>query len=68
MEHPLKILAQHWDLTAAQYLHLRLLCSLLLGPLLGILYLVFFDLRRRSGAAPSPKLPMRISRNGQLLA
>ena len=68
MEHPLKFLAQHWHLTPDQYWQLRLLCSLLLGPLLATLYLVFFDLRRRPGAAPGPKPPMRVSSSGRLLS
>lgn len=68
MQFPLKLLAQHWHLTPDQYWHLRLLCSLLLGPVLAILYLVFFDLRRRSGAASGPKPPMRVSSSGRLLS
>ena len=68
MEHPLKILAQHWDLTNAQYLHLRLLCTLTLGPLLGTLYLVFFGRQRRPSVPAGPKPPMRINSDGQLVS
>ncbi len=70
MEHPLKILAQHWDLSSDQYWHLRLLSALLLGPLLGVLFLVFFDKRSRTGprAVAAPKPTMWVNSKGQLLS
>ncbi|RZJ95102.1 MAG: hypothetical protein EOO60_01420 [Hymenobacter sp.] len=69
MEHFLKILAQHWDLSSDQYWHLRLLSSLLLGPLLGVLYLVFFDKRERPKPRPAagPKSAMWVNSKGQLM-
>ncbi|GAC1368988.1 MAG: hypothetical protein NVSMB30_06360 [Hymenobacter sp.] len=45
MEHLLHLLAQRWHLSADHYWHLRLLCTLLLGPLAGVLYLLLFDKR-----------------------
>ena len=69
MEHLLKFLVQHWHLSSTQYWHLRLLSSLLLGPLVGVLYLVFFDKRtwRKPYATPSPKPTMWISSDGRLI-
>ena len=40
-------LAQTWHLSPAHYWHLRMLSSLLLVPLLGVLYVVLFDRPRR---------------------
>jgi hypothetical protein len=42
MAHLLQALAQHLHLNASQYWQLRLICSIMLGPLLAVLYLVFF--------------------------
>jgi hypothetical protein len=70
MEHLLKILAQHWELSSDQYWHLRLLCSLLLGPVLGVLYLLFFDKRERykPRAATGSKPTMWVNSQGQLFS
>lgn len=70
MEHLLKTIAHHWNLSSDQYWHLRLLCTLLLGPLVGILYFVFFDKRaqRRPRPATGPKPGMWIDSKGQLLS
>lgn len=70
MEHLLKIVAHHWDLRPDQYWHLRLLCTLLLGPLVGILYFVFFDKRaqRRPRPANGPKPGMWVDSKGRLLS
>ena len=70
MEQLFKIIAQHWDLSPDQYWHLRLLSSLSLGPLVGVLYLVFFDKRAqpkpRTVAAPKPT--MWVGSDGRLLS
>jgi hypothetical protein len=70
MEHLLKILAQHWELSSDQYWHLRLLCSLLLGPVLGVLYLLFFDKRERykPRVATGSKPTMWVNSQGQLFS
>jgi hypothetical protein len=47
METILKLLAQHWHLTASQYWQLRLLFAISLVPLLGVLYIVLIDKRTR---------------------
>ncbi|MDJ0364751.1 hypothetical protein QMK33_06275 [Hymenobacter sp. H14-R3] len=69
MEHLLKILAQHWDFGSEHYWHLRLLCSLLVAPMLGVLYVLFFDKRERPKlrAAAGLKPTMRVNSEGQLL-
>ncbi|QKG51597.1 hypothetical protein [Hymenobacter sp. BRD67] len=67
MEQLLKLLAQHWHLTTDDYWHLRLLCTLLLGPIVGVLYLVFFDKRTPRTAAGS-RPGMWVSREGLLLS
>jgi hypothetical protein len=36
------LLAEHWHLSQAQYYHLHLLSSVLLGPSLGIVLLLLF--------------------------
>lgn len=67
MEHLLQLLAHHWQLSPAQYWHLRLLSALSLGPLLGVLYLVFFGRlapRKPRGAAPR----LWVNSSGQLLS
>jgi hypothetical protein len=46
MAHLLQTLAQHWHLSSSQYWQLRLLCSICLGPLLGILCLILFTKRQ----------------------
>ena len=43
MEHFIKHLAQVWHLSPAEYWHLRLLVAISLAPLIGVLYVVFFD-------------------------
>jgi hypothetical protein len=43
MEQLIKILAQHWGLSPANYFHLHILTSLMLVPLLAVLYVVLFD-------------------------
>jgi|GEM_PF-3550930 len=69
MEYLLKLLAHHWGMSPTHYWHLRLLVSLLLGPILGVLYLVFFDKRARytpravAGTEPS----MWVSPDGRLI-
>ena len=63
MEYLLKILAQHGVLSPTHYWHLRLLGAILLGPLLGILYLLFSGKRKRPGAGPT----MWVNSKGQLL-
>lgn len=62
MEHLLKILAQHWPL--------RLLSATMLGPLLGMLYLVFFGghTLHQPRVTAGPKPPMRISSAGRLIS
>ena len=64
MEYLLKSLAQHGALSPAHYWHLRLLSAILLGPLLGILYLVFFGKRRRPPLPTGPT--MWVNSKGQL--
>jgi hypothetical protein len=69
MEYLLKTLAQHGALSPAHYWHLRLLSSISLGPLLGILYLLFFGKRKRSklhatGTGPT----MWVNSKGQLFS
>jgi hypothetical protein len=64
MEYLLKMLAQHGALSHAHYWHLRLLCAILLGPLLGIGYLVFFGRRARPQA--NAGATMWINSAGQL--
>lgn len=68
MEHVLKALAHHWALSPSHYWHLRLLSAIALGPLLGILYLLFFDRRARPQprAAAGPRPTMWISSDGRL--
>jgi hypothetical protein len=56
MEYVLKMLAQHGALSPAHYWHLRLLCAILLGPLLGICYLLFFGKRARPQASTGPTM------------
>lgn len=69
MEYLLKMLAQHWHLSSAHYWHLRLLSSILLGPLVGVLYLVFFGglAPRKPRVTTGPRPPMRISSTGKLI-
>ena len=60
MDHLLKVLAQHWHLDAAQYVHLHLLSAMALVPLLAVLYLVLFDKRRNIGSG-TVKIQRRIT-------
>lgn len=63
MYHLLKTFALHCGLSMSHYWHLRLLLSVSLGPLLGVLYLVLFGRRgRRRGYS------LWISREGRLVA
>ena len=64
MEYLLKILAQHGALSPAHYWHLRLLCAILLGPLLGIGYLLVWGRRARPRASTGPT--MWVNSAGQL--
>jgi hypothetical protein len=69
MDHLLKLLAYDYlGLSQAQYWHLRLLGSVSFGPLLGILYLVFFDKpgRRPPPVAPRPPVSLWINSEGRL--
>ncbi len=50
METLIKTIAHAWDLSPAHYWHLRILSSLMLMPLLGVLYLVFFNRRKPTKA------------------
>jgi hypothetical protein len=70
MEYLLKVLAQHGALSPAHYWHLRLLGSISLGPLLGILYLVFFGKRKRPGLATTgaPGPTMWVNSEGKLFS
>jgi hypothetical protein len=67
MEYLLKMLVQHSALSPAHYWHLRLLCAIALGPLLGLLYLLIFARRPRLrpgvGAGPT----MWVTSEGRLL-
>jgi hypothetical protein len=48
------LLAAHWHLSQAQYYHLHLLGSVLLGPSLGILFLILFRrVRQKSPLQPA---------------
>lgn len=53
METIIKTIAHAWHYSPAEYWHLRLLVSLTLVPLLGVLYVIFFD---RHKVAKVPKL------------
>jgi hypothetical protein len=67
MEYVLKLLAQHYALSPTHYWHLRLLCAILLGPLLGILYLLFFGRRPRPGFRADLGPTMWVNSEGRLL-
>lgn len=45
-------LAQHWHLSSDAYWHLRLMCTIALGPLVGVLCLLLFHKR----AAVKPQM------------
>lgn len=62
MAHLLQALAQHLHLSASQYWQLRLVCSIILGPLLAVLYLVFFTKREVVGSGMT-----RVKRRVQVL-
>jgi hypothetical protein len=68
MDHFLKILAYDCGLSQVQYWHLRLLSSVSLGPLLGILYLVFFDKQRRRSPPARPDVSLWVNSEGRLIA
>ena len=67
MEYLLKMLVQHWALSPAHYWHLRLLCAIALGPLLGLLYLLIFAKRARPRVRPGAGPTMWITSEGRLL-
>jgi len=69
MEQLLKIFAHYCHLSQTQYWHLHLLLSLMLGPLLGVLYLIFFDqrARRRPSALVDSRPTMWVGSDGRLL-
>lgn len=48
MQHVIKAIVDHWHLGSAHYWHLRLLCSISLGPTVGVMYLLIFGRRKRS--------------------
>jgi hypothetical protein len=70
MYHSLKLLAYDCGLSQSQYWHLRLLCSVSFVPMLGVLYLVFFDKlgRRRPPAPARPSFSLWVSSDGRLIA
>lgn len=45
MIHLQQVLAQHWHLSPDAYWHLRLLCSIAFGPLVGVFCLLLFHKR-----------------------
>ena len=47
MQHLIKVIAEHWHLSAAQSLHLRMFSATSLVPLLVLLYLVLFARNKR---------------------
>ena len=51
MIHLIKHLAHVWNLSPAHYWHLRMLCALLITPLIGVLYIVIFDRPKRPTVA-----------------
>jgi hypothetical protein len=63
MDHLLKTFALHCGLSLSHYWHLRLLLSVSLGPLLGVLYLVVFGRRGRR-----PEYTLWVSHDGKLVA
>jgi len=65
MEYLLKILASHGALSPTNYWHLRLLSSIALGPLIGVLYLVVAGKRKRP-TQPATGPTMWINSDGQL--
>ena len=69
METFLNFLFHHGALSSAQYWHLRLLSTIAFGPVLAILYLIFFSWRApRQPKIPAGGLPtMWVSSKGQLL-
>ncbi|MGI4835963.1 MAG: hypothetical protein ACRYFK_21120 [Janthinobacterium lividum] len=65
MDYFLHTLLQHGVLSSTQYWHLRLLSAIAFGPLLGVLYLVFFGWRKpRAAAGPAPN--MWVGQDGRL--
>lgn len=69
MDHLLKSLAYDVGMSQSQYWHLRLLGSVSFGPLLGILYLVFFDKRKRRNSPPiRPEMSLWVNSEGRLIA
>gem|GEM_PF-2758494 len=64
MHHILQALAQHWHLSASQYWQLHLVCTLTLGPLVGVICLILFT-KRSQTASRIPRL-VRRTRGGAL--
>lgn len=64
MHHVLQALAQHWHLSASQYWQLHLVCTLTLGPLVGVICLILFT-KRPQVASRLPRL-VRRTRGGVL--
>jgi hypothetical protein len=62
MDHLLKTFALHCGLSQSHYWHLRLVLSVSLGPLLGVLYLVLFGRRGR------PTYRLWVRPDGKLVA
>ncbi|GAA4507402.1 hypothetical protein GCM10023172_37970 [Hymenobacter ginsengisoli] len=63
MDHLLKTFALHCGLSLSHYWHLRLVLSVSLGPLLGVLYLVLFGRRGRR-----PTYSLWVRPDGKLIA
>jgi hypothetical protein len=63
MDHLFKTFALHCGLSLSDYWHLRLVLSVSLGPLLGVLYLVLFERRERR-----PGYALWVSQSGKLIA
>ena len=61
------MLVQHCAQSPAHYWHLRLLCAIALGPLLGLLYLLIFGRRVRPQLRPPAGPTMWITSEGRLL-
>lgn len=64
METLLHFLLQHGVLSPTQYWHLSLLSTLMFGPLLGVLYLVYLGWRAPRAAVTPPT--MWVSSDGRL--
>ena len=67
MAHFINHLVQSWGLSPVHYWHLRLLCAIALGPLLGLLYLLIFGRRARPQRRPGAGPTMWVTSEGRLL-